>query len=133
KHLNKCLSELSFIIAVIIWIFGIRTYFLSWLIDFTLERQLLVFSSVFASIWAISLFMDQSNRIRILTDIMLLGGLAVGLFVWSTLANLTLFLLGSIAFCSVLIHLILIFVHYFDKSTMTYLDPITSPTLSDVE
>lgn len=133
KHLNKCLSELSFIIAVIIWIFGIRTYFLSWLIDFTLERQLLVFSSVFASIWAVSLFMDQSNRLRILTDTMLLGGLAVGLFVWSTLANLTLFLLGSIAFCSVFIHLILIFVHYFDKSTMTYLDPITSPTHLDVE
>ncbi|MHA3962058.1 MAG: glycosyltransferase family protein [Candidatus Thorarchaeota archaeon SMTZ1-45] len=129
-YLNKCIRELSIIIAAIIWIFGVRTYFLSWLIDFALERQLLVFSSVFTSIWSISLFMDQSNRVRILTDIMLLAGLAIGFLVWSSLANFTLFLLGSIAICTVFIHLILILVHYFDKTAATHSGTINPPELT---
>jgi len=117
-HLNECLHDLSIITAVIIWIFGFRTYFLSWLIDLLPERQLLVLSSVFVSIWAGSLLMKQSNRTRILSDIMLVGGLVVGLQVWYSLSNLPVFLLGAVALCAVVIHLLLIVVHFFDKTTL---------------
>ncbi|MFW9975990.1 MAG: hypothetical protein ACFFDQ_12035 [Candidatus Thorarchaeota archaeon] len=117
-QLNGCLRDLSSITAAIIWIFGFRTYFLSWLIDLLPERQLLVLSSVFVSIWACSLLIKQSNRTRILTDIMLIGGLAIGLHTWNSLTNLPVFLLGNVGLCAVMFHLLLILVHLFDNATL---------------
>jgi hypothetical protein len=113
-HLNKCLWDFTFLTVAILWIFGIWTYILSWPIELPIERQLLVISSTFISIWAGSLLLDQSNRTRILTDIMILGGLAINLSAWFSLANLTLILLGSIGLCSVLVHLLVLCVHTFD-------------------
>ncbi len=128
-YLNKFLHELSIITAAIIWIFGFRTYFLSWPIDLLPERQLLVLSSVFISIWAGSLLVKQSNESRIVTDIMLVGGLAVGLHIWYSLANLTVFLLGSIGLGTVLVHLLLIFLHTFDEATLLRSDAKQPPQL----
>ncbi|OLS30960.1 MAG: hypothetical protein ThorAB25_06160 [Candidatus Thorarchaeota archaeon AB_25] len=113
-HLNKCLRDFTFLTVAILWIFGIWTYILSWPIELPIERQLLVISSTFISIWAGSLLLNQSNRTRILTDIMILGGLAINLSAWFSLANLTLILLGSIGLCSVLVHLLVLCVHTFD-------------------
>ncbi|MBY8997590.1 MAG: hypothetical protein KGD60_07650 [Candidatus Thorarchaeota archaeon] len=118
SHLNNRLREFSFVTAALLWIFGIWTYILSWPIDLQPERQILVISSVFISIWAVSLLANQSNGTRILTNVMILGGLATGLYVWNSLANLTLVLLGSIGFCSVLVHLLLICVHSLDRGVM---------------
>ena len=117
-HLNNRVREFSLVTAALLWIFGIWTYFLSWPIDLQPERQLLVISGVFISIWAGSLLVKQSNGTRILTDAMLLGGLGTGLYVWNSFANLTLVLLGSIVLCSVLVHLLLICVHSLDRGVM---------------
>jgi hypothetical protein len=118
-HLNKRLREFTFMTAALLWIFGIWTYLLSWPIDFQFDRHVLVTSSVFISIWSGSLLVDQSSWIRIMTDIMLLVGLTPALFVWHSLANLTLILLGSISVCLVLVHLLLICVHFFDRGVLT--------------
>jgi hypothetical protein len=126
-HLNKILREFSTVTAVILWIFGIQSYFMSWSIDLLPERHLLVLSSVFISIWAGSLLVSQSNKVRIMTDALILGGLIIGLNVWYSLANTTLILLGSIGFCSVLVHLLLILVHSFDKGVMTRPDDTQTP------
>lgn len=133
--LNNRLREFTFVTAALLWIFGIWTYFLSWPINLQPERQILVISSVFISIWAGSLLVNQSNKIRILTDVMILGGLARGLYVWHSLGNLTLVLLGSIGLCSVLVHLLLICVHYFDRGVITSPAGNKSPQLveKDVE
>jgi hypothetical protein len=117
-HLNNRLREFSFVTAALLWIFGIWTYFLSWPIDSQSVRHLLVISCVFISIWAGSLLVNQSNGVRILTDVLLLAGLATGLYAWYSLANLTLVLLGSIVLCSVLVHLLLVCVHSFDKGAI---------------
>ncbi|MFX1605097.1 MAG: hypothetical protein ACFFDD_04255 [Promethearchaeota archaeon] len=114
-RLNRCLRDFTYVTVAILWIFGIWTYLLSWPIELAMERQLLVFSSVFTSLWTGSLLIKQSNWTRILTDLMLLGGLAIGLYTWSVLANLTLVLLGTIGLCSVLVHLLVLTVHSFDS------------------
>ena len=110
-HLNDRLREFAHLTAALIWIFGIWTYVLSWPIETQIVREILVASSTFISLWAGSLFVNQSYRVRILTDVMLLGGLAISFNIWFSLANMTLLILGGIVLCSVLIHLLLVCVH----------------------
>ena len=132
-HLNNGIREFTFLTAALLWIFGIWTYFLSWPIDLQPERQILVISSVFISIWACSLLVNQSNGIRILTDVMILGGLTAGLYIWNSLANVSLILLGSIGLCSVLIHLLLICVHFLDRDIITVSVDGPTPQLVEIE
>ncbi|MFW9833615.1 MAG: hypothetical protein ACFFEK_06445 [Candidatus Thorarchaeota archaeon] len=122
-YLNRNLHEFSLVTVVLILIFGIWTYLLSWPVDLLSERLLLVLSSVFTSIWAISLLVNQRNVTRILTDILVLAGLSASILVWMSLANMILVLLGQIIICSVLIHLVLVFVHFFDKVSMASPEP----------
>ncbi|MGD9395191.1 MAG: hypothetical protein PVJ05_02065 [Candidatus Thorarchaeota archaeon] len=114
-HLNKCLRDFSSVTVAILWVLGIWTYFLSWPTDSTMERQLLVFSGVFISLWAGSLLIDQGNRTRVLTDVMILGGLGVSLCALFSLNNLPLVLFAGIAVCSVLVHLLVLTVHSVDS------------------
>ena len=122
-YLNRNLREFSLVTVVLLLIFGIWTYLLSWPIDLLSDRLLLVLSSAFTSIWAISLLVDQDNTTRILTDILVLAGLSTSITVWVALSNMTLVLLGLITICSVLIHLILVSVHYFDKVSIVSPEP----------
>ena len=134
-HLNKCLRDFTFLTVAILWIFGIWTYILSWPIELPMGRQLLVFSSVYISLWTGSLLVDQRNRTRILTDVMILGGLGISLYAWFSIGNLTLLLLGGIGLCSVLVHLLVLSVHSFDSrlvSPPTY-KPETEHAEKDVE
>ena len=117
-YLNSRLREYSSLTAVILWIYSVLTYFQSWPIEMELERQLLVLSSVFVAIWTVSLLVDQSNIVRILTDVMLLGGLVVGLSVWHTLGNLTIFFLGGIGLIAIVFHLLFVLVHYSDRNIL---------------
>ena len=131
-HLNKSLREFTYMTAVMLWIFGIWTYLLSWPIDLQPERQVLAISSVFISIWSGSLLVNQSYGTRIMTDVLLLGGLAPVLYVWHSLANMALILLGSISVCAVLMHLLLICVHFFDRDSLTMPpDKQTSPLVEN--
>jgi len=114
-HLNKCLRDFSSVMVAILWILGIWTYFLSWPTDPAMERQLLVFSSVFISLWAGSLLIDQGNRTRILTDVMIIGGLGISIYSLVSLDNLPLVLLGGIGLCSVLMHLLVLSVQSIDN------------------
>lgn len=120
-YLNSRLHEFSLLAAVILWIYSILTYLQSWPIEMVPEWQLLVLSSVFVSIWTVSLLVDQSNKIRILTDGMLLGGLGVSLSVWHSLSNLNIFFLGGIAFIAIVVHLVFVLVHYFDRNIVDQL------------
>ncbi len=113
-RLNNCLRDFSSMMAAILWILGIWTYFLSWPTDPAMERQLLAFSSVFISLWTGSLLIDQGNRTRILTDVMILGGLGVSLYALLSLNNLPLILFAGIAVCSVVVHLLVLSVHSID-------------------
>jgi len=118
-HLNHVLRDFTFATAALLWIFGIWTYLLSWPIETQIMRELLVISSTFVSLWAMSLLVNQSTRVRILTDIMLLGGLAISLNVWFSLSNLTLTIFGGIILCSVLVHLLLTSIHLLDERLIT--------------
>jgi hypothetical protein len=121
-YLSGRLREYSFLIAATLWIHGILTYFQSWSIDVNLERQMLVLSSVFVAIWTVSLLVNQSNAVRILTDVMLLGGLMVGLSVWHTLDNLNLFFLGGVGLVAISMHLLFVLVHYSDSRIVDRLE-----------
>jgi hypothetical protein len=128
-HLNRNLHEFSTITAVILWIFSIRTFFLSWPVDILPERHLLVISSAFVSIWAVSLLVNQSDRVRIMTDVLILGGLSIELYIWHSFANTIQIFLGSISFCLVTVHLVLIFVYYFDRADTNLPNETQTPPL----
>ena len=121
-QLNTNLRNFTHVTVALLWIYGFRTYFLNWTIASTTDRQLLVFSSVFVSIWTVSLLLKQRNRIRFLTDSMLLGGLLIGLMVWHSLDNLTLLFFGGIGLCAVLVHMFLILIHSFDRGVSSHPD-----------
>ena len=132
-NLNKRLREFTFLTTALVWIFAIWTYLLSWPIDSEPQRQVLVFTSVFISVWATSLIVKQGKGIRIFTDVMIIAGLAISLNAWLSLTNLILILLGSISLCSIVVHLLVVCVHYFDKGPLTSQDdepPINSEKLT---
>ncbi|NHI88707.1 MAG: hypothetical protein EAX87_04230 [Candidatus Thorarchaeota archaeon] len=130
-YLNSRLHEFSLLAAVILWVYNILTYFQSWPIDIAPERQLLVLSSVFVSIWTASLLVDQSNKTRILTDGMLLGGLGVSLFIWHALSNPNIFFLGGIGFIAIVVHLLFVLVHYSDRNIVDQLREERATQLAD--
>jgi hypothetical protein len=123
-HLNKRLRELSQLTLALLLIFGIWTYLLIWPIDIASQRMLLVYASVFTSIWAGSLLVSQSLRTRILSDFLILVGLSLGIYIWLILANMTLVLLGIIALSSVMTHLSMVCLHYFDRGVLE--TPVTN-------
>ncbi|MFW9787505.1 MAG: hypothetical protein ACFFE2_04200 [Candidatus Thorarchaeota archaeon] len=123
-YANQRVGEFSSMTAVVIWVYSILSYFQSWPINQTPERHLIVLTSVFISLWAVSLRIKQGKRERIITDFILIGGLTVGLIAWSIVGAVNIFLLGSIGLCALIVHLLLVSVHYFDKKVEAHLDDL---------
>lgn len=115
-HLNKSIRELTLVTLALLWIFGIWSYFLSFPVELTFVRMLIVIFSVFMSIWAGSFLVKQEMGTRLLTDVLILVALIPGIFLWVSLVNYTLVLLGYITLCAVCAHLTLVCLHYFDRS-----------------
>lgn len=117
-HFTGVISSFSYVTVAVLWIFGVWTYFLSWPLEVQAVRQLLVLSATFVSLWTISLLIDQGKHTRLLTDVLLLGGLVVALYTWLPLTNQIIMILGGVGLCAVIVHLLLVSIHYFDTSIL---------------
>ena len=109
SDLNDTLQSFSYMTAAALWIFGIGTYIESWNLFVFSERQLLVLSGIFVTIWACSLVIDSKLSVRFVADILLLGGTVLGLNIWFTLGNQILQIIGILCLCAVIVHLIVVF------------------------
>lgn len=108
SDLNDTLQSFSYMTAAALWIFGIGTYIESWNVFLFSERQLLVLSGIFVTIWACSLVIDSKLYVRFVADILLLGGTVLGLNIWFSLGNQILQIIGILGLCAVTVHLIVV-------------------------
>jgi hypothetical protein len=106
--LSDTLHTYSYITTGALLIFGIGTYIQAWDVLLIFERQILVFSGIFITIWACSLVIDSKIYVRLLADIFLLGGTILGLNTWVSLGNQILQIIGILCLCAVIVHLIVV-------------------------
>jgi len=107
SDLDYVVRTLSFTLAALLIIFGIDTYVLSWTVGGLLESQLMVVSSMLLVMWTLGLVIRVANISRLLADIFLILGCAVGAWVWSSLGDVLLMLLGWTCIAGLVIHLLL--------------------------
>ncbi len=108
SDLNDTLQSLSYMTAAALWIFGIGTYIVSWNVVLVTERQSLALTGIFVTIWACSLVIDSKLYVRFVADILLLGGIFLGLNLWFSLGNQLLQMIGILCLCAVIVHLIVV-------------------------
>ncbi|TET09233.1 MAG: hypothetical protein E3J86_08770 [Candidatus Thorarchaeota archaeon] len=108
SDLNDTLQSLSYMTAAALWIFGIGTYIVSWNVVLVTERQSLALAGIFVTIWACSLVIDSKLYVRFVADILLLGGIFLGLNLWFSLGNQLLQMIGILCLCAVIVHLIVV-------------------------
>jgi hypothetical protein len=108
SDLNDTLQSLSYMTAAALLIFGIGTYIVSWNVVLVSERQSLALAGIFVTIWACSLVIDSKLYVRLVSDILLLGGTILGLNLWFSLGNQLLQMIGILCLCVVIVHLIVV-------------------------
>ncbi|MFX1482721.1 MAG: hypothetical protein ACFFCP_05970 [Promethearchaeota archaeon] len=113
SKLNDALHSFSYTAMATVLVFGIGTYILGWNVYLYSERQFLIFSSIFISIWALSLGLDMKASFarkygRIIADLLLLCGLLLGVVVWHPLSNPLIGIIGTISISAMIVHLILV-------------------------
>ncbi len=108
SDLNDTLQSLSYMTAAALLIFGIGTYIVSWNVVLASERQSLALAGIFVTIWACSLVIGSKLYVRLVSDILLLGGTILGLNLWFSLGNQLLQMIGILCLCAVIVHLIVV-------------------------
>jgi hypothetical protein len=106
--LNDTLKSFSYMTAAALWVFGIGTYIESWNVLLFSDRQLLVLSGIFVTIWACALVIESKLYVRFVADILLLGGTVLGLNIWFSLGNQVLQIIGVLCLCAVIVHLMVV-------------------------
>ncbi|MDH4213071.1 MAG: hypothetical protein OEV85_04040 [Candidatus Thorarchaeota archaeon] len=92
--LNYVIKTLSSTIAVLILIFSIETYILSWTVTSFLVRQIMIFSSMFIIMWVLGLVTQIQKRFRLLSDCFLLIGSITATWTWFLLGDAIFLLFG---------------------------------------
>jgi hypothetical protein len=95
-------------ISAVVLIFGGFTYSLSWNIDIFFERQLLVISSTLMVIWAISLLVKLKEYLRLLSGIILLIGASLATWIWISLSDTVMYLVGYTCIAGLVLYLLLV-------------------------
>ncbi|MHA2027091.1 MAG: hypothetical protein ACW98U_14415 [Candidatus Thorarchaeota archaeon] len=107
---NDNILSFSYITAAVLFVFGIGSYIQAWNVLEVSARQLLITSGIFVTIWACSLFIKMGIRERFIADTFLLGGVSLGLIIWSTLGDMTLQIIGILGICAVVLHFLLVII-----------------------
>jgi hypothetical protein len=105
SDLNYIIKTLSYTMVALFLIFGFDTYTLSWTVGSFLERQLMIFSSMFIIIWVLGLVLLVEKRSRFLSISFLLIGSITSTWIWFSLGDVLFFLFG----CILITGLILLF------------------------
>jgi hypothetical protein len=94
RNLNYIMKTLSYTLAALFFVFGIETYILCWTVDSFLERQMMIFSSMFIIMWVLGLITQVEKKFRLLSDCFLLIGGATATWAWFLLSDTIFLLLG---------------------------------------
>ncbi|MHA2151120.1 MAG: hypothetical protein ACXAAQ_03895 [Candidatus Thorarchaeota archaeon] len=105
---NETLQNYSYITTATILIYGIGTYIRAWEVLLTSERQFLILSGIFVTIWASSLVIKLGLFERLIANMFLIGGVSFGLNIWFVLGDMTLQIIGVLCVCTLAIHTIAI-------------------------
>ncbi|MFW9957928.1 MAG: hypothetical protein ACFFCT_07655 [Candidatus Odinarchaeota archaeon] len=92
--LNYVIKTLSSTIAVLVLIFSIETYILSWTVTSFLIRQTMIFSSMFIIMWVLGLVTQIQKRSRLLSECFLLIGSITATWTWFLLGDAIFLLFG---------------------------------------
>ncbi len=107
KDLDYVTKTLSYTLAFLFFIYGIETYILCWTVESFLERQLMIFSSMFTIMWVLGLITQIEKKSRLLSGCFLLIGGSTATWVWFLLDD-TIFLLFGCTLITGLVVLILL-------------------------
>ena len=106
SELNYTLKTLSFTIVVIVLIFGLVTYALSWNIEQVVEKQALVISSTVMAIWALSLVVKLKKHIRLLAGLLLLSGASLATWTWLILNDAVMYNFGLACIAGLILYIL---------------------------
>ncbi|MFW9960244.1 MAG: hypothetical protein ACFFDV_04460 [Candidatus Thorarchaeota archaeon] len=107
RDLDYVIKTLSYSMTALFFIFGIATYILCWTVESFLERQIMIFSSMFTIMWVIGLITQIEKKSRLLSECFLLIGAATATWIWFLLGD-TVFLLFGCTLIAGLLLLILL-------------------------
>lgn len=112
SDLNYTLKMLSFSIVVIILIYGLVTYALSWNIEPVVERQALVISSVIMAIWALSLIVRLKKLLRLLAGLLLLSGASLATWTWLILNDVVMYNFGLACIAGLVLYILFVLIEF---------------------
>ncbi len=112
--LNYVLKTLSSTVAIVVLMFGLVTYSLSWNIDLFIERQALVISSTLMAFWALSLVVKLKKNIRLLGGFLLLSGASLATWTWSTLGDIVMHNLGLACVAGLILYIMFVITEFLD-------------------
>jgi hypothetical protein len=95
NDLNYVMMTLSYTMVILLFIFGLDTYALCWTVSSFVERQLMIFSSMFIIIWVFGLVVLAKKKSRFLSISFLFIGSVTATWVWFSLGDMLLYLFGS--------------------------------------
>jgi hypothetical protein len=102
--LNYVTKTLSYTMVVLFFIFSIDTYAISWSVSPLLQRQLMIFSSMFIIMWILGLVLSIEKKSRLLSTSFLLIGSITATWTWFLMSDALFFLFG----CTLITGLILL-------------------------
>ncbi len=116
SDLNYTLKTLSFTIVVIVLIFGLVTYALSWNIEQVVEKQALVISSTVMAIWALSLVVKLKKHIRLLAGLLLLSGASLATWTWLILNDAVMYNFGLACIAGLILYILFALLEFLASS-----------------
>ncbi|TFH10894.1 MAG: hypothetical protein E4H14_01695 [Candidatus Thorarchaeota archaeon] len=117
--LNYVLMTLSFTIAVLVLVFGLVTYVLSWNIDAFIERQALVISSVIMVFWVFTVVLKLKKQIRLLAGLFLLASAFIASLVWYSLGDEVMYNLGLAGIAGLILYIMFVLLEFLDSTKTT--------------
>jgi len=107
RDLDYVIKTLSYSLAALFFIFGIETYILCWTVESFLERQMMIFSSMFTIIWVLGLIIQIDKKSRLLSECFLLIGGATATWTWFLLGDTVFLLFGCTLIAGLLLMILL--------------------------
>ena len=133
--LNYLIKTLSYSLVTILLGFGIFSYLSSWSVDLFYQRQLLVLSSTIIVLWIFSLIVKIKIQLRLLVGSFIIATTGPAIWVWWTLGNPIMFLIGLTALIGFVIYFLMSLVSLigYSKSGMinTNQDIILTETITE--
>ncbi len=108
--LNYLIKTLSYSLMVVLFSYGLFSYLSSWNVDLFFERELMVLSSTIIMLWIFPLIVKIRPHLRLLVVSFVITATGIEMWVWYTLENSIMFLIGITALVGLVIYLLLLLI-----------------------